>query len=449
MTKSKNISLKKTSKMNISVILCFAIIFIYGSLLLMVGYTQAGLAKVLFPKHGSYIVYLLLAQSFGLIASTLLLSKLLAKMNIKYIFMVGMMGAAIMLTLISQIDRLSSNHIVLISIFIIFSFILGLGIGPISPLISTYLSAIYSGHKRTTMLSVSNGVYGIGAGIIPLVASAAIIKLAQNSSGTGGGLGPVRFFYYIAIVLAVLGAIAGYFIDYRHTAQSTSSKIIGKDKKSFSILKPLIFAIAIMSAYMIAETIANYMFVNVANDTVATGVIAKQNVKIHAIQGFGLFVMVQGLWRTFSGLFVTPHVKKRYFILISALIMLAGFSWIMGGGLRHTYGIYAIAILFGLGIGNLWPAIYSYAIDIDERRASYIGMAINITSMVWIPLTQLVVALIWTQHAHGTINSGILYYSPILLGIIASAIVIVFLLVSLPLHARLKRQYKDVVTRKK
>ena len=438
MTKTK--TFQKKSKMNISVILCFVIIFVYGSLLLMVGYTQAGLANVMFPPHHtSYIVYLLLAQSLGLIASTLLLSKLLAKMNIKYIFMAGMMGAAIMLTLISQIDKLSSNHIVLISLFIIFSFILGIGIGPVSPLISTYLSAIYSGNKRTTMLSVSNGVYGIGAGIIPLVASAAIIKLG------GEGFNAVRFFYYIAIVLAVLAAVAGYFVDYRHSAQSTSSKIIGKDNKGFNIWKPLMFAVAIMSAYMICETIANYMFVNVATDT--AGTITKQNVKIHAIQGFGLFVMVQGLWRTFSGLFVTPHVKKRYFILASALIMLAGFSWIFFGGLRHTYGVYAIAILFGLGIGNLWPAIYSYAIDIDERRASYIGMVINITSMVWIPLTQLVVALIWT--AHGTETSGILYYSPILLGMVASAAVIAFLLLSLPLHAHLKRHYKDVVTRKK
>ena len=47
-----------------------------------------------------------------------------------------------------------------------------------------------------------------------------IIKLGNE------GFSEVRFFYYIAIALAVIGAIAGYFINYRHTEQSTSSKII-------------------------------------------------------------------------------------------------------------------------------------------------------------------------------------------------------------------------------
>ena len=432
---------KINNKQKTSVILCFAIIFIYGSLLLMVGYTQAGLSKIMFPNKASNIVYLLLAQSFGLIVSTLLLSKLLSKMNIKYIFLAGLSSAAIMLTLISQIDHMFRDRGVRIGMFLVFSFILGISIGPISPLISTYLSAIYSGSKRTTMLSVSNGVYGIGAGIIPLVASAAIIKLG------GKGFEAVRFFYYIAIALAVIGAIAGYFIDYRHTQQSTSSKIISKGTQNFSIWKPLVFAIIIMSFYMIAETIANYMFVNIANDTPPTSVVTENSIKIHATQAFGLFVMIQGLWRTTSGLFVLPYVKKRYFILISATIMLVGFIWIISGGMRYTYSVYIIAILFGLGIGNLWPTIYSYAIDIDERRASFIGMAINITSMVWIPLTQLVVALLWTQH--GSETSGILYYSPILLAIIASAGVIVFLILSLPLHKYLKAKYKDVIIRNK
>ena len=303
-----------------------------------------------------------------------------------------------MLLFISEINKFSSNKNVLIFLFILFSLILGIGIGSVSPLISTYLSAVYSGQKRTTMLSVSNGVYGIGAGIIPLVASAAIIKVGHQNFDS------VRYFYYIAASLALLAAISGYFIDYKHSKQSTSLNILNKEQTSFSIVKPLMMAIALMSAYMIAETIANYMFVNVASDTKGNA----DNIKIIATQGFGLFVMIQGIWRAVSGLFVTPYVKKRYFILVSAVIMLAGFIWILAGGLRTTYGVYLIAVMFGIGIGNLWPAIFSYAIDIDERRASYIGMVINITSMAWIPLTQLIVALMWTQHGAG-VNSGMYF----------------------------------------
>ena len=46
---------------------------------------------------------------------------------------------------------------------------------------------------------------------------------------------------------------------------------------------------------MIAETIANYMFVNIANDTTPIGALTENDIKIHATQAFGLFVMIQGL----------------------------------------------------------------------------------------------------------------------------------------------------------
>jgi MFS family permease len=233
MTKTTMRSIRGKTKKTLSasklrIILCFVIIFIYGTLLLMIGYTQGGLKTVLFPNssNASFMTYLLLAQSFGLIISTLLLSKLLSKVNIRYIFVTGLGIALIMLILIANLNKFSKNPTVLITLFAIFSLILGIGIGPISPLISTYLSAVYSGSKRTTMLSVSNGVYGIGAGIIPLVASAAIINM------NGKSFDHIVFFYYIAAGLAALGAIAGYFIDYKHSSQLTSSKIIDKGTAS-------------------------------------------------------------------------------------------------------------------------------------------------------------------------------------------------------------------------
>jgi MFS family permease len=88
----------------------------------------------------------------------------------------------------------------------------------------------------------------------------------------------------------------------------------------------------------------------------------------------------------------------------------------MSGMLQHTYGQFIVAILFGLGVGNLWPIIYGYAIDIDPNRASFIGMAVNIVAMFWIPVTQLMIAPIWTSVQNdGTFS----FYIPVIIGLVS------------------------------
>jgi hypothetical protein len=50
---------------------------------------------------------------------------------------------------------------------------------------------------------------------------------------------------------------------------------------------------------------------------------------------------------------VAPHVSKQNFIYGSIALFGAGLILIMSGMLQHTYGQFIVAILFGLGVGNL------------------------------------------------------------------------------------------------
>lgn len=424
-------------KLDIQTYCCFAMLFIYGALLLMVGYTQGGLSKALFPNDGNAggnMVYLLVAQSVGLIAATLITSKLLSKINIRYIFLAGYGIAATMLILISQITHFGSGT-TLVVLFIVFSFILGCGIGPMSPLVSTFISAKYQGAQQATLLSVSNGVYGIGAGIIPLAASSFVYKVGNE------GFSDVQMFYYIACGLAVLGAIVGWFIKYQHSAQLTSSKIIEKGEKSFSIWKPLIMALIIMSFYMVAETISNYMFTNIAKSEASKGSSTiSENIAITAAQAFGLFVMIQGVWRAISGLFIVNRMPKSWFIVASGIVFAIAFVVMFTGEMQYSWAQYLVAILLGFGIGNLWPMIYGYSIEIDQRRASFIGMSINIVSMFWIPVTQLILAPIWSDGSKTDNFHTALYFAPIIIGIISVAGLVLLTIFSIFFYNNFRKQ---------
>ena len=407
-TMKKNISINNKNKTKtISIICAFLICFVYGALLLMVGYTQGGLKQAIWGNHGGgsankVFTFLLLGQSIGIVCSTFLLGFLLKKVNVRWILSIGYLLAIGALVGISQLDKISNhgaNSSAGIAAFLIFSFLLGLFMGTSSPIASTYLSAIFKGKKRETMLSLSNGFYGIGAGIIPLAISSVLYNLNQKSSFDN-----VRYFYYIAIGLALFGSIIGFFINYRHSVQQTSSKIIKKgdanSKNNFNLWVPLGLIIAIMSAYMISETIANYMFVNASGHFASHGVITvakSKSIAIEASMSFGLFVLIQGLWRAISGLTVTKKVSNSVFITCSAVFIVAAFVAILGGAFNSTnykWGMYVVAILLAFGLGNCWPMIYSYAVSVDHRRATFIGWIINLVSMIWIPLTQVLCAVI-------------------------------------------------------
>ena len=97
--------------------------------------------------------------------------------------------------IIAFLDQYGSNEIALIFIYIIFSFLFGIGIGPVNPLISMFIGDVFTGERRVRLLGVINAFYGLGAGLFPLVFSNLILNLSHGASYEGA-----RIFYLIAFV---------------------------------------------------------------------------------------------------------------------------------------------------------------------------------------------------------------------------------------------------------
>jgi len=424
---SVNEPIKKKSSPNfkIAIVCAFLASIIGGSLLLMVGYTQGGLSTVM-GLSDTDKVFIPLGQSIGLIITTFTLSRIISKVNTRILFFVASIITLISISLIAFLDKIipavAVGHVNAgrLVYFEIFSMLFGTGIGLISPLVSTFLCAQYTGKKQATMLSAVNGAYLIGAGMIPLIFSSFVVKTSGQS------FGDTRKFFFIAMGLAVALGIVGFFMNYKHTKQQSSSKIINSKSaqvdESIKLMNPLKWAIILMAMYMFAETVVNYQYVNQATKihTPTNGVISTID-NLNIFRAFGLFLTVQGLWRAISGLYVMPKIKSSIFILSSLVLGAIGMIMIACGLLEHMWAVFVIAAILGIGIGNLWPAIYVYSTALDQKRVTFIGMSINIISMAMIPISQLII--IGINH----IPSSIAYPFIFGLGAIVIAIIILFI----------------------
>ena len=376
----------------------FSLMFIYGSLLLMVGYTNVGLNQIT-GLSGRETVWLAIPQSIALTVGTYCLKFFLKKFNIRTIFFCGYSLVLVCLILISQLDKISgatgtdpnttAKHTAL-GLYIVFTFFLGLGLSPTSPINSIYLSTIFRGKKRGFFLSASNGVYGVGGGIIPLAAASAIYSLQNNGSAEFATL---RFFYYIAIGLAVLAILIALVANYKQAEQTltikdmadTVDKTVTKSTRKKFFVTALILVVIMYIFYMLPETFSNYSFTNFVK-----GEKGDRARSIAATQCFGLFLVVQGIWRCVSGFTVTRWFRFRTFLTYSVLFIVAGFAILASGLLNNNanWG-FLVAVLIGLGFGNMWPIMFSYASAINNEKAAFMGVAINITSMAAIPVFQL------------------------------------------------------------
>ena len=438
----------------ISVIAAFVLLFTYGCMLLMIGYTSSGLASTAYPgsnpAFGSqWSIAYAIPQSIGLIVSTFTLKFLLNRFNVRWIVTIAFLVAAIVVGVNSVIDKID-NHNIEFYLFVVLNFFFGIAIGYSSPIASTYLGSIFTGKKRTTILSLSNGIYGVGAGILPL-AFASIISSASSKTD----FGEIRYFYFIAIGFSLFTAFIGLFLNYRHSKAKLSAKLkdeedvsknseeknTGIQSKQFSIFIPLLLMVVCMGIYMFAETIANY---GLSNLVVKSNFATYNNVhfKIIATEIVGLFFFVQGLVRCGTGLTITRWIKNKSFIMGSTCIFILGFI-VLATGVLHSniYLGFLVAVLFGFGIGNLWPMIYSYAVGLDSRRSSLIGIWINIISMIMIPITQ-VIATLLIFNTKSSSNWG--YITLSLLGVVGGIALISFVLfVAFYLKTVLKITHED------
>ncbi len=385
------------SNQTISIISSFVLMFVYGALLLMIGYTMHGVAHVT-GLNSKEMILLAIPQSLGLFFGTLFLKFLLKNWNTRTFLSIGYIIALICVVLISQLDRISgectshcrSSHQIALSIYIIVNLIFGMAISITSPTISTFLSAVYRGKKQASMIALNSFAYGVGAGIIPLAAASTVFSISSADE-----FSEVRYFYYIGIAFAVLGLMASYMLSYRHkretlTTHKTDLTLSKTEKNKEAIFTKhfwIIIAcvISIFVLYMFFETITNY---NLANTFKADHPNAKK-FKITATMAFGLFIFLQGLYRGISGLTLIRWIKLKYFITISAVFIIVGYILIMTKIYNNNVNyMFLIAALLAFGIGCLWQVFYSYGVEICHSKAALLGIVMNIVSMLMIPVVQ-------------------------------------------------------------
>lgn len=355
----------KKLKLTPPVLGSFGLMLIYGILLLMIGYTQGGFTGItgVDPKHS---VLLVLPQSIALIIGTISLKPLMERFNIRTIFLTAYSLLVVVVVLISQLDRITGikQHQTSINTkglvtFCVLSFLYGLFISPTSPLTSIFLSTVYTGKGRGAALGISNGFYSLGAGIIPLVASSFVIKEHNTTTTT---FADVRTFYYIALGFAVLLLAVACFVSYRHTPASLTTKDMTSgvvshqdDKmKSGKIYVTALTGIVLMfGVYMVVETFANYAFVS----KLGVGVDPfgqDHGLKVTVVQAFGLFLLIQGIWRILSGTVITQFMRYRDFVLMSASLIIAAYIIITVQSRIQKNALLAFfsAVFLGVGLGS-------------------------------------------------------------------------------------------------
>lgn len=125
------------------------------------------------------------------------------------------------------LNRMGADKTALIVIYSFLTFAFGLGLGVVAPLASFYVNSHFLGKERIKWMGFSSGLYGIGAGIIPLSSSRLIVKSTENANSS---FTTAIYFFIAAIILAVVGITTGFFINYRHNRQLTSSQVLDETK---------------------------------------------------------------------------------------------------------------------------------------------------------------------------------------------------------------------------
>lgn len=399
--------------------------FTYGSLLLMVGYTNIGLQQITGLK-GARTIWLALSQSVALAIGNYLLKFLLRKFNIRTILFFSYVVVFICLVLISQLDYLSgavgsnpsrTSQTRALVLYLIITFVFGLGLAPTAPINSIYLATRFKGKKRASFLSASSGVYSLGGGIIPLAFAALIYHLQVNAS-----FDHLRFFYYIAIGLAVFGMIMSCATfhqtapDTLHLKNLTKHETAVKDfftRRSFMLITTLV--VVMFSFFMLSETFGNYSLTNfIQNSQNDDGA----NAKIIATQCGGLFLVVQGIWRCTSGLTFAKWFRYRTFLSVSTFFIITAFSCLTAHILNYSlyYG-FLVAFLLGIGVGNMWSIMLAYVTAIDNKKAPFMGVVVNTTTMATTALFQLVGSYLYLLNPTVEVAVGIAS-AVVLLGLI-------------------------------
>lgn len=379
-------------------VLTAVLMTIYGSLFLMVGYTQILVAKTLFAGDSGddkYMPLMLVPQMIGLYFGSILYGFFIKKFNLRWVYMMFFAIVGISVLIIAFLDQYGSNEIALIFIYIIFSFLFGIGIGPVNPLISMFIGDVFTGERRVRLLGVINAFYGLGAGLFPLVFSNLILNLSHGASYEGA-----RIFYLIAFVLAIVGVGVGFFIKYKFSVDkpNVTNSSIEKNKNlsmESDYKKPFWFCFLLMTMLFV---IATALIFNFTQFIVAARTNPHTAWQIVAIQAFGVYAIIQSVWRTVSGLWISKKMSAPSFLFLSLFITLTAVVVIFAGALKYEVGVFIVAILLGLGLGNVYPVLFNYALELNINHKIYLSRQMGIGQGLGVVLGQISIGAFWLLH---------------------------------------------------
>lgn len=309
MQTSKKLSLAYLNKHR-GAFVSFFIMFAYGLMLLMVGYTSYQISKQLFGEKKGIGLQLLTAlpQAFGLLVGAFSLKPIMPRVNIRTIMVAGMALALPAIIMISQLDSLTGKtgkdvNQKAIGAYIPLNFLFGLGISICSPVTSTYLGTVYTGKTRSYLVSGINGLYGLGAGFIPLF----FVDFVYDKSSGTPNFGEIRPFFYISLTFCILTLLSSLLLDYRFTPESlsvgakkasvtTDNSSHQQSKLNSTLLTTFGCIFLFFFFYLIFETGANYGLANkYINQSGIKDKLVKKNNDKHMIRGLGLFLLLQGI----------------------------------------------------------------------------------------------------------------------------------------------------------
>lgn len=380
-------------------VLTAVLMTIYGSLFLMVGYTQILVAKTLFtgnPANDKYMPLMLVPQMIGLYFGSILYGFFIKKFNLRWVYMMFFAIAGISVLIIAFLDQYGSNEIALIFIYIIFSFLFGIGIGPVNPLISMFIGDVFTGERRVRLLGIINAFYGLGAGLFPLVFSSLILKLSHGGSYEGA-----RIFYLIAFALAIVGVGVGFFIKHKFSVDKPNiDNSTIKTKQNLpsenDYKKPFWFCFLLMTMLFVIATALIFNFTQFI--VAARSKPIANSWQIVAIQAFGVYAVIQGVWRTVSGLWISKKMSAPSFLFLSLFITLIAVVIIFAGALKYEAGVFIVAILLGLGLGNVYPVLFNYALELNINHKIYLSRQMGIGQGLGVVLGQISVGAFWLLH---------------------------------------------------
>ena len=275
------------------------------------------------------------------------------RFNVRTIIVTGSTIAGVIIALFCALDKITNNNqSTALGLYLPLNFLFGLSISCIPPVVSTYLGTNFTGKKATMYVSAVNGVYGLGGGIVPLVAAAPIFNVSIATSYSR-----VRYFFYIALAFCFLCVVAGCLFNYRFTEDTKSDLSI--EQKSTKENRQMLWYLGGLIGicfflYLIFETGTNYGLSSKYVTNIDFNHPKKDiSEKVTLIRGLGLFFCVQGLWRAGSP-FIFKKTRYRFFVLFSAFFVAAGYIMLAAKVLDHSVNwVYLVAILLGIGIGNI------------------------------------------------------------------------------------------------